>query len=46
MKNFEAKTTSHMYDKKIANRIVKNIIALYVSEFDELLNKVSNEWYL
>lgn len=33
-------TTSHMYDKKIANRIVKNIMTLYVVEFDDLLNKL------
>jgi len=36
-------TTLHMYDKKIADRIVKNIITLYVAEFDELINKISNE---
>jgi len=36
-------TTSHMYDKKIADRIVKSIITLYVKEFDELLNKINNE---
>ena len=31
-------TTSHMYDKKIADRIVKNIMESYIEEFDNLLN--------
>ena len=35
-------TTSHMYDKKIATRIVKNIITLYIQEFDKLLIKMSS----